>query len=82
MQCTYLIEYGILYFIQGCGGYLMNTIITFGDFLEEDVLDKAEKNAKQSDLVICLGSTLGVSPANALVMMGQKPNRLVICNRI
>ena len=59
----------------------MNTIINFGDYLEEAVLDEAEKNAKQADLVICLGSTLGVSPANDLVDMGQKPNRLVICNR-
>ena len=59
----------------------MNTIINFGDYLEGPVLGSAEMNAKQADMVLCLGSTLRVSPANALVEMGQKPNRLVICNR-
>ncbi|XP_062614240.1 NAD-dependent protein deacylase sirtuin-6-like [Saccostrea cucullata] len=66
---------------ESCGGYLMNTIINFGDYLEEDVLENAMLNAKRADLVIALGSTLQVSPANSLVEMGQKPTRLVICNR-
>lgn len=66
---------------KGCGGYLMNTIINFGDYLESQVLGSAEKNAQQADLVLCLGSTLRVSPANALVEMGIQPIRLVICNR-
>ena len=59
----------------------MNTIINFGDYLEGPVLGSAEKNAQQADLVLCLGSTLRVSPANALVEAGQEPIRLVICNR-
>lgn len=59
----------------------MNTIINFGDFLEDPVLQRATENAKKADLFLCLGSTLTVTPANALVSMGQKPNRLVICNR-
>ena len=59
----------------------MNTIINFGDYLESQVLGSAEKNAQQADLVLCLGSTLRVSPANALVEMGIQPVRLVICNR-
>lgn len=64
-----------------CNGYLMNTIINFGDYLESDVLDGAEKHAEQSDLVLALGTTLQVSPANDLVESGQDPTRLVICNR-
>ena len=59
----------------------MNTIINFGDYLEGPVLDSAQTNAKQADMVLCLGSTLRVSPANALVEMGNQPNRLIICNR-
>lgn len=59
----------------------MNTIINFGDYLESDVLDGAEKHAEQSDLVLALGTTLQVSPANDLVESGQDPTRLVICNR-
>lgn len=59
----------------------MNTIINFGDYLEEDVLGSAKRHAKRADLVLALGTTLQVSPANSLVEMGQKPTRLVICNR-
>lgn len=59
----------------------MNTIINFGDYLEEDVLGSAKHHAKRADLVLALGTTLQVSPANSLVEMGQKPTRLVICNR-
>lgn len=59
----------------------MNTIINFGDYLESDILDRAEENSKKADIFVCLGTTLMVSPANSLVMMGRKPNRLVICNR-
>lgn len=59
----------------------MNTIINFGDYLEEDVLHGAEEHAERSDLVLALGTTLQVSPANDLVEMGQVPIRLVICNR-
>lgn len=59
----------------------MNTIINFGDYLEDDVLGSAKHHAKRADLVLALGTTLQVSPANSLVEMGQKPIRLVICNR-
>lgn len=65
----------------GCDGYMMNTIINFGDCLEEQVLSSAEDNAEQSDMVLCLGTTLRVTPAADLVLLGKKPNRLVICNR-
>ncbi|CAH1791786.1 unnamed protein product [Owenia fusiformis] len=65
----------------GCNGYLMNTIINFGDNLESEVLDKAIYNAKKGDAVLCLGTTLRVSPANSLVEMGKQPARIIICNR-
>ncbi|GFN87656.1 NAD-dependent protein deacetylase sirt6-like [Plakobranchus ocellatus] len=64
-----------------CQGFLMNTIINFGDRLESDVLDRAEAQATMSDSVLARGSTLTVSPANTLVTMGQRPVRLMICNR-
>ena len=66
---------------QGCDGYLMNIIINFGDGLEHHVLTTAEEHAQKSDLVICMGSSLRVTPACDLVEMGQKPVRLCICNR-
>lgn len=66
---------------QGCNGYLANAVINFGDSLEKRVLSTAEDHAKRSDIVLCLGTSLRISPACDLVEMGQSPVRLVICNR-
>ena len=49
--------------------------------LESEILDSATEQAEQADMVLCLGSTLRVTPACDLVEMGDKPNRLAICNR-
>ncbi|ELT93675.1 hypothetical protein CAPTEDRAFT_224786 [Capitella teleta] len=66
---------------KGCDGPLMNTIINFGDSLEKRVLSIADEHAKRNDLVLCLGTTLRVTPACDLVEAGVRPLRLVICNR-
>ena len=60
---------------------LMDTIINFGDDLEEDILNRAYDAGKKSDLMLCLGTTLMVTPANSIVEMGKDPLRLVIVNR-
>lgn len=59
----------------------MNTIINFGDGLEHNVLQTAGEHAQKNDMVLGLGSSLRVTPACDLIEMGQKPNRLVLCNR-
>ena len=59
----------------------MNTIINFGDGLEHHVLSSAAEHAQKNDLVLCLGSSLRVTPACDLVEMGHKPVKLVIVNR-
>ena len=64
-----------------CKGFLKDTIINFGDNLEDEIFCKAEEHAASSDLCLCLGTTLRVTPACELVESGQKPLRLVICNR-
>ncbi|XP_013397093.1 NAD-dependent protein deacetylase sirtuin-6 [Lingula anatina] len=66
---------------KGCDGYLMNTIINFGDDLEDEPMDRASEHAQKNDLVLCLGTSLTVSPANELVEEGKKPVRMLICNR-
>ena len=66
---------------KGCKGYLKDSIINFGDNLEEDILTAAEAHAKQSDLCLSLGSTMQVTPACELVEMGRSPLRLVVVNR-
>ncbi|XP_061192715.1 NAD-dependent protein deacetylase Sirt6-like isoform X2 [Saccostrea echinata] len=66
---------------KDCTGYLMDTIINFRDNLEEEILTRAFDHAYQCDLMICLGSTLTVTPANELVDVIEKPHPIVICNR-
>lgn len=66
---------------KGCSGYLIDTIINFRDHLEEEILSRAETEAGQSDLILCLGTTLMVTPAADLVDMAKGKQPLVICNR-
>ena len=65
----------------GCKGHLKDSIINFGDNLEDPILSNAEMHAKKADLCLSLGTTMQVTPACELVEMGQKPLRLVIVNR-
>ena len=66
---------------RGCRGHLKDSIINFGDDLEEAILRRAEEEASKSDLCLSLGTTMQVTPACDLVKMGQKPLRLAIVNR-
>ena len=65
----------------GCSGYLKDSIINFGDDLEERILSKAEEHASKADVMLSLGSTMQVTPACDLVMRNKKVVRLVIVNR-
>jgi len=56
-----------------CGGSLRDTIINFNENLDQDVLELATAHSWEADLMISLGSSLTVSPANSLV--GQVANR-------
>jgi NAD-dependent deacetylase len=47
-----------------CGGFLKSATISFGQPLDPRVTKKAFMAANECDLVIALGSTLSVSPAN------------------
>eukprot|EP01113_Clastostelium_recurvatum_P039377 TRINITY_DN6000_c0_g1_i3.p1 TRINITY_DN6000_c0_g1~~TRINITY_DN6000_c0_g1_i3.p1 ORF type:complete len:479 (+),score=107.49 TRINITY_DN6000_c0_g1_i3:8-1444(+) len=65
---------------KGCKGKLKDTIVNFGDDLHEKVLgglDEAIKQARQADVIMCLGSSLTVTPASDLPTMAAD---LVICN--
>ena len=66
---------------KDCSGSLKDSIINFGDNLEESILNTAEENAAKTDLCLSLGSTMQVTPACELITKGQKPLRLVIVNR-
>lgn len=65
-----------------CGGYLKSATISFGQNLVEADLEAASKAAQQSDLVVALGSTLGVYPAASLPLMAaERGVPYVIVNR-
>ena len=65
----------------GCGGHLKDSIINFGDDLEESILTRAERHAEKADIMMSLGSTMQVTPASHLVIKNRKVVRLVIVNR-
>ncbi|XP_052243317.1 NAD-dependent protein deacylase sirtuin-6-like isoform X2 [Dreissena polymorpha] len=64
-----------------CDGYLQDTIINFRDHLDESTLVKAEEMCRQCDVMLCLGTTLQVTPACDLVKNLTSRDRLIICNR-
>ena len=66
---------------EGCNGFLKDSIINFGDDLEEEILTRAEDHAGRADVMISLGSTMQVTPACHLVVRNRKVVRLVIVNR-
>ena len=59
----------------------MDTIINFRDLLGEEILERARQNSKQCDVMLCLGTTLQVTPACHLVKKMKDRRKLVICNR-
>eukprot|EP00055_Hartaetosiga_balthica_P003071 m.6340 g.6340 ORF g.6340 m.6340 type:complete len:448 (+) comp2581_c0_seq1:33-1376(+) len=64
-----------------CKGKLRDTIINFGDLLNEDVLQVATENSKKCDLMISIGSTMTVTPASTLAVPSRRKDHLVIVNR-
>lgn len=66
---------------RSCGGILKTATISFGQSLLPDVIDAAQQAAVASDLMLAVGSTLGVYPAAGLVpLAAQTGARIVIVN--
>lgn len=66
---------------KACGGILKSATISFGQQLVADDLIKAERAAQRADLLLAIGSTLGVYPAAGLVPTAlQSGAALVIVN--
>ena len=65
-----------------CGGCLKPATISFGQSLREEDLKRAFAAAESCDLVIALGSTLSVSPANTIPhKAAQSGTPYIIINR-
>jgi len=67
--------------VPDCEGVLKDTIINFGEFLPQEIFQRAKQNSKEADLFLVLGSSLTVSPARDLPFDTLKnKGKLVICN--
>ena len=65
-----------------CGGLLKHATISFGQALDESVLEAALRLARECDLFLALGSSLVVHPAAGLPALAKENGaRLVIVNR-
>lgn len=65
-----------------CGGFLKTATISFGQSLKEREIERAEQAARECDLVLSLGSTLSVRPANLIPLLAaQRGVPYVIINR-
>lgn len=64
-----------------CRGSLIDSIINFGESLPTDELEQSYEEAKKSDLIIVLGSSLQVYPAADIPATAiRRKQKLVICN--
>ena len=66
----------------GCGGDLKDTIINFGENLNQDILEKGFIIGMLSDLCICMGSSMRVQPAAQMPMgvKNKENGKLVVFN--
>jgi NAD-dependent deacetylase len=66
---------------RSCGGILKSATISFGQSLVPEDLARAERVARECDLMLAVGSTLGVYPIAAVVPLARNEGaRVVIVN--
>lgn len=64
-----------------CGGFLRPSVVLFGESLPAKAIENAWSAAQKADLLIVLGSSLQVSPANQLPLIAKRNGaKLVIVN--
>jgi NAD-dependent deacetylase len=65
-----------------CGGFLKSATISFGQSLDQAILEAASRAAGQADLAMSLGSTLSVNPAATMPLLTARSGApYVIINR-
>ena len=66
-----------------CGGLIKPDVIFFGESLDTETLQNSINEASQSDLMIVIGTSLSVSPANMLpVETLRNGGKIVILNKM
>ncbi|KAI4306222.1 hypothetical protein L6164_029515 [Bauhinia variegata] len=64
-----------------CGARLKDTVIDWGDALPPKEMDPAEKHCKMADIVLCLGTSLQITPACNLPLKALRGGgKVVIVN--
>lgn len=61
-----------------CGGILKSATISFGQSLDPDTIRRAEMAAVSCDVLLAVGSTLGVHPAAGLVPLAHQAGAQVV----
>ena len=65
-----------------CQGLLKSATISFGQQLHRLSMPRASAIAQNCDVLLCLGSTLGVYPVASIVPLAKESGaRIIICNR-
>ena len=68
-------------FCTRCNGIIKSATISFGQAMPEKEMQLSQKKAIQSDLFICVGTSLAVFPAADLPVLAKENNaKLVIIN--
>jgi len=65
---------------ESCGGILKSDTISFGQALDPGMLERALRAAKESDLLLAVGTSLQVYPAAGIVPMAREAGARVIIN--
>jgi len=64
-----------------CGGELKDVLVNFGEHLHDATLEWAGHNAKDADILICMGSSMKVAPASCMAKYTkQAGGKVVIIN--
>ena len=67
-----------------CKGDLIDSIINFGEELNETILNLGWKHGKEADLMLCLGSSMRVTPASGMAKItatrATNKGKIVIVN--
>ena len=65
---------------SSCRGKLIDSIINFGENLNEKVLENGFENSARADLCLAMGSSLTVTPAADMPRTTSKRGKLVVVN--